>query len=153
MNFGIVFQRYSLAATALLLGLFAVFIFQPAVAGTAGTTTQVSQIGESKQFGTIKVTLQSFSIQGVKADVVLRMDNLADEEKEISFLLFIDVHSETGELGDYDFAKTHCDGTIPSKGSFNCELALIFPVAPNQVSIRVGEGMKGDGVFFSLAPE
>jgi hypothetical protein len=138
-------------STALILGLFAVFIAQSAVAENAGTTTPVSQLGESEQFGTIKVTLESFAIQGVNADVVLRMDNLADEKKEISFLLFIDAHSETGELGDYDYAKTNCDGTIPPKGSFNCKLALIFPVAPNQVSIRVGEGMKQDGVFFTLA--
>ena len=138
-------------STALLLGLFAVFTSQSAVAESAGTATPVSQVGKSKQFGTIKVTLQSFSIQGVNADVVLRMDNLGDEEKSISFLLFIDARSESGELGDYDYAKTNCDGTIPPKGSFNCKLALIFPVAPNQVSIRVGEGMKGDGVFFTLA--
>ena len=64
----------------------------------------------------------------VNADVVLRMDNVGDEAKEISFLLFIDVHSETGELGDYDYAKTRCDGTIPPKGSFDCKLALIFPL-------------------------
>ncbi len=139
-------------STALLLGLFAVFVSQSAVAESAGTTTQVSQLGESKQFGTIKVTLQSFSIQGVKADVVLRMDNLGDEAKEIAFLLFIDVHSETGELGDYDYAKTHCDGTIPPKGSFDCKLALVFPVAPNQISIRVGEGMVGEGCLFQPGP-
>ncbi|MGZ5652245.1 MAG: hypothetical protein ACXWG8_18125 [Usitatibacter sp.] len=138
-------------STALLLGLLAVFISQAAVAEDAGTPPQVSQLGEAKQFDAIKVTLQSFSIQGVNADVVLRMDNLADEAKDISFLLFIDVHSETGELGDYDYAKTHCDGTIPPKGSFNCKLALVFPAAPKQVSIRVGEGMKGEGVFFTLA--
>ena len=81
------------------------------------------------------------------------MDNLADEEKEIAFLLFIDVHSETGELGDYDYAKTNCDGTIPPKGSFNCKLALIFPVAPNQVSIRVGEGMAEKASFSPLPPD
>ena len=80
------------------------------------------------------------------------MDNLADEEKEIAILLFIDVHSETGELGDYEYAKSHCDGTIPPKGSFNCKLALIFPAAPKQVSIRVGEGMAGETVSFTLAP-
>ncbi len=139
-------------STALILGLFTVFISQSAVAETAGTPTQASQLGESKQFDSIKVTLDSFSIQGAKADVVLRMDNLADEEKEIAMLLFIDVHSETGELGDYDYAKTHCDGTIPPKGSFDCKLALIFPAAPKQVSIRVGEGMVNEGVFFTLAP-
>jgi hypothetical protein len=138
-------------STALLLGLIAVSISPSAATESAGTTTQVSQLGESKQFGTIKVTLDSFSIQGVNADVVLRMDNLADEEKSISFLLFIDARSESGELGDYDYARTNCDGTIPPKGSFECKLALIFPDAPNQVSIRVGEGMKGEGVFFTLA--
>ena len=138
-------------STALLLGLFALFISRSAVAESAGDTTQVSQLGESKQFDTIKVTLQSFSIQGVNADVVLRMDNVGDEAKEFSFLLFIDVHSEAGELGDYDYAKTRCDGTIPPKGSFDCKLALIFPVAPKQISIRVGEGMKNEGVFFTLA--
>ena len=80
------------------------------------------------------------------------MDNLADEEKEIAMLLFIDVHSETGELGDYDYAKSRCDGTIPPKGSFDCKLALAFPAAPKQISVRVGEGMKNEGVFFTLAP-
>jgi hypothetical protein len=54
------------------------------------------------------------------------MDNLADEKKEISFLLFIDAHSETGELGDYDYAKTNCDGTIPPKRSFNCNWRSSF---------------------------
>ena len=116
-----------------------------------GLRRKFHSLASAKQFGTIKVTLQSFSIQGVKADVVLRMDNLGDEAKEIAFLLFIDVHSETGELGDYDYAKTNCDGTIPPKGSFDCKLALVFPVAPNQISIRVGEGMMGEGVFFTLA--
>jgi len=138
-------------STALLLGLFAVFISQSAVAETAGDTTQVSQLGESKQFGTIKVTLESFSIDGAKADVVLRMDNVGDEEKEIAMLLFIDVHLETGELGDYDYAKTRCDGTIPPKGSFDCKLALIFPAPPKQISIKVGEGMAGETVTFNLA--
>jgi hypothetical protein len=138
-------------STALLLGLFAVFISRSAVAESAGTATPASQVGESKQFDSIKVTLESFATQGVNADVVLRMDNVGDEAKEISFLLFIDVHSETGELGDYDYAKTHCDGTIPPKGSFNCKLALVFPAAPKQISVRVGEGMKNDGVFFTLA--
>ncbi len=142
-------------STALLLGLLglvAVFISQAAVAEDEGDKTQVSQLGESKQFGTIKVTPESLSIDGAKADVVLRMDNVGDEEKEIAFLLFVDVHSETGELGDYDFAKTSCDGTIPPKGSFNCKLALIFPAPPKQISIKVGEGMAGETVSFTLAP-
>ncbi len=139
-------------SAALLLGLFAVFVSQAAVAESDGTAAQASQLGEAKQFGTIKVTLESFSIQGVNADVVLRMDNLADEEKEIAMLLFIDVHSESGELGDYDYAKSRCDGTIPPKGSFNCKLALIFSAAPNQISVRVGEGMAGETVSFTLVP-
>src|SRR5512143_224388 len=113
-------------ATALFLGLFAVFISRSALAEDAGTAAPVSKLGESKQFGTIKVTPLSVSIDGAKADVVLRMDNVGDEAKEIAFLLFVDVHSETGELGDYDFAKTRCDGTIPPKGSFEYRLALIF---------------------------
>jgi hypothetical protein len=138
-------------ATALLLGLFAVFICRSAVAEDAAPA-QPSKLGESKQFGTIKVTPLSVSIDGAKADVVLRMDNVGDEEKEIAFLLFVDVHSETGALADYDFAKTRCDGTIPPKGSFNCELALIFPAAPKQIAIKVGEGMAGETVSFTLAP-
>ena len=139
-------------STALLLGLCAVFFARSAVAAeSGGDTTQVSQLGEAKQFGTIKVTLQSFSIQGVNADVVLRMDNIGDEEKEIAMLLFVDVHSETGELGDYDYARSRCDGTIPPKGSFDCKLALIFPAPPKQISIKVGEGMAGETVTFNLA--
>ena len=43
-------------STALILGLFAVFFARSALAGTAADATQVSQLGESKQFGTIKVT-------------------------------------------------------------------------------------------------
>jgi len=139
-------------ATALLLGLLAVFISRSAIAEDARTAAAVSKLGESKQFGTIKVTPLSVSIDGAKADVVLRMDNVGDEEKEIAFLLFVDVHSETGELGDYDFAKTRCDGTIPPKGSFDCKLALIFPTPPKQISIKVGEGMAGETVTFTLAP-
>jgi hypothetical protein len=82
------------------------------------------------------------------------MDNVGDEEKEIALLLFIDVHSESGKLGDYDYAKTHCDGKVPPKGSFNCKLALIFPAAPKQISIKVGEGMAGDTVTFNItSPE
>ena len=139
-------------STALILGLLAVFLSRSAVAEDAGTAAAVSKLGESKQFGTIKVTPESVSIDGAKADVVLRMDNVGDEEKEIAFLLFVDVHSETGELADYDFAKTRCDGTIPPKGSFDCELALIFPAPPKQISIKVGEGMAGETVSFTLAP-
>jgi len=139
-------------STALLLGLISVFIYQAAVAEDAGTAAPVSKLGESKQFGTIKVTPESVSIDGAKADVVLRMDNVGDEENEIAFLLFVDVHSETGELGDYDYAKTHCDGTLPPKGSFDCKLALIFPAPPKQISIKVGEGMAGETVSFTLAP-
>ena len=137
-------------ATALLVGLLAGFIAQSAVAETAGNAGQVSQLGDSKQFGTIKVTLESVAVDGAKADVVLRMDNVGDEAKEIAFMLFVDVHSETGELGDYDYAKTHCDGAIPPKGSFACKLALIFPAAPKQISIKVGEGMAGDTVTFDI---
>ncbi len=138
-------------STALLLGLCAVFIARSAVAETSADATQLSQLGESKQFGTIKVTPQSLSIDGAKADVVLRMDNVGDEAKEIAFLLFVDVHSETGELGDYDYARTRCDGTIPPKGSFDCKLALIFPAPPKQISIKIGEGMAGETVTFTLA--
>ena len=134
---------------ALLFGLCALSTTNGAVAESAGDT-QPSQAGQSKQFGSIKVTREAFSFQGANADVMLRMDNLADEEKSIAFLLFIDAQSESGELGDYDYAKTNCDGTIPPKGTFNCKLALIFPDAPKQVSLRVGEGMKGEGVYFYL---
>ena len=58
---------------------------------------------------------------------MLRMDNLAEEEKSIALLLFIEAQSESGEFGDYDYAKTNCDGTIPPKGTFKCKLSLIFP--------------------------
>jgi hypothetical protein len=147
-------------ATALLLGVFmalplgllAAFVSRSAVAESAGNATPVSQIGESKQFDSIKVTPESVAVDGAKADVVLRMDNVGDEAKEIAFMLFVDVHSETGELGDYDYAKTRCDGTIPPKGSFECKLALIFPAPPKQISIKVGEGMAGETVTFTLAP-
>ena len=102
-------------STALLLGLCAVFFARSAVAAeSGGDTTQVSQLGEAKQFGTIKVTLQSFSIQGVNADVVLLMDNLADEERSISLLLFFEARSEDGALGDYDYAKSCLLYTSPS---------------------------------------
>jgi hypothetical protein len=138
-------------STALLLGLLAAFIARSAVAESAGTTAQVSQFGESKQFSTIKVTPESLSIDGAKADVVLRMDNVGDEQKEIAYMLFVDVHSETGALGDYDYARTRCDGAIPPKGSFECKLALIFPAPPKQISIKVGEGMAGETVSFTLA--
>ena len=118
--------------------------------GAVAAEVQAAQAGQSQQFDSIKVTLESFSIQGANADVMLRMDNLAGEEKSIAFLLFIEAQSESGELGDYDYAKTNCDGTIPPKGSFKCKLALVFPVAPKQVSLRVGEGMGGEVVTFNL---
>ena len=138
-------------STALLLGLLAVFIARPAVAETCRQRRVKSRSSaSSKQFGTIKVTLESVAVDGAKADVVLRMDNVGDEAKEIAFMLFVDVHSETGELGDYDYAKTHCDGAIPPKGSFACKLALIFPAPPKQISIKVGEGMAGDTVTFNI---
>ena len=98
----------------------------------------------------IKVTLESFAFHGANADVMLRMDNLADEEKSIALLLFIDAQSESGELADYDYAKTNCDGTIPPKGSFKCKLALVLPTAPKQVALRVGAGMGGEVVTFNL---
>src|SRR5690242_21219985 len=120
-------------STALLLGLVAVFIARSAVAEDAAPA-QPSKLGESKQFGTIKVTPESLSIDGAKADVVLRMDNVGDEQKEIAYMLFVDVHSETGAPGDYDYARTRCDGAIPPKGSFECKLALIFPAPPKQIS-------------------
>ena len=125
---------------ALLLGLSALCVARVAVAESPDTT-QVTQVGQSKQFGTVKVTLQSYSIQGV---------NLADAETSISFLLFFEARSDAGELGDYNYAKTNCDGTIPPKGTFTCKLALVFPAAPKLVSLRVGEGMMGDGVYFNL---
>ena len=138
-------------ATALLLGLLAVLAGPSAIAETAGDTGQVSQPGDTKQFGTIKVTFESVAVDGPKADVVLRMDNVGDEQKEIAFMLFVDVHSETGDLGDYDYFRTRCDGAIPPKGSFECKLALIFPAPPKQISIKVGEGMAGDTVTFTIA--
>jgi hypothetical protein len=79
------------------------------------------------------------------------MDNVGDEQKEIAFMLFVDVHSETGALGDYDYFRTRCDGAIPPKGSFECKLALIFPAPPKQISIKVGEGMAGETVTFTIA--
>ena len=136
--------------SGLLLGLSALCVSRVAVAESPDTT-QVTQVGQSKQFGTIKVTLQSYSIQGVNADVVLLMDNLADAETSISFLLFFEARSDAGELGDYNYAKTNCDGTIPPKGTFKCKLALVFPDAPKLISLRVGEGMMGEGVYFNLA--
>jgi hypothetical protein len=137
-------------STALLLGLLAIFFSQSAVAETA-ETGQVSPFGEPKQFGTIKVTLEAVAVEGAKAGVVLRMDNVGDEEKQIAYMLFVDVHSETGAVGDYDYARTRCDGAIPPKGSFECKLALIFPAPPKQISIKVGEGMAGETVTFTIA--
>src|SRR5262249_34926544 len=67
-------------ATALLLGLLAVFVSRSAIAEDAAPA-QPSKLGESQQFGTIKVTPLSVSIDGAKANVVLRMDNVGDEEK------------------------------------------------------------------------
>lgn len=134
-------------AVALLLGLGVLGAPSWAVAENG---TQASPAGQSKQFDSIKVTLDSFAFQGAKADVMLSMDNLGDEEKSIAFLLFFEAQSESGELGDYDYAKTNCDGTIPPKGSFKCKLALIFPSAPKQVVLKVGEGMGGEVVTFNL---
>ena len=133
---------------ALVLSFAALCAAHGAVAEDA--EVQAAQAGQSQQFDSIKVTLESFSIQGANADVMLRMDNLAGEEKSIAFLLFIEAQSESGELGDYDYAKTNCDGTIPPKGSFKCKLALVFPIAPKQVALRVGEGMGGEVVTFNL---
>ena len=141
--------RLARQGIAALFGLYALCAANWAVAENAGET-QASQAGDPKQFGSIKVTLESFAFQGANADVMLRMDNLADEERSIALLLFIDAQSESGELGDYDYAKTNCDGTIPPKGSFKCKLALVFPVAPKLVTLRVGEGMGGEVVTFSL---
>lgn len=132
-------------AAALLLGLLAAFLSSSARAADDAP-------GEAKQFDEIKVTLDTVSIDGANADVVLRMDNLSDEEKPIAFLLFIEAQSESGELGDYDYAKTNCDGTIPPKGTFTCTLALVFPAPPNRITLRVGEGMAGEVVTFTLAP-
>ena len=126
---------------ALVLSFAALFAAHGAVAEDA--EAQAAQAGQSQQFDSIKVTLESFAFHGANADVMLRMDNLADEEKSIALLLFIDAQSESGELADYDYAKTNCDGTIPPKGSFKCKLALVFPIAPKQVALRVGEGMGG----------
>jgi hypothetical protein len=136
-------------AAALLLGLAVACAPYWARAENAGGT-QASQAGQSQQFDSIKVTLESFAFQGAKGDVMLRMDNLAEEEKSIALLLFIEAQSESGEFGDYDYAKTNCDGTIPPKGTFKCKLSLIFPAAPKQVTLRVGEGMGGEVVTFSL---
>jgi hypothetical protein len=138
-------------AAALLLGLLAAFISSSARATDDAPAPQASQLSESKQFDEIKVTLDRVSIDGANADVVLRMDNLSDEEKPISFLLFIEAQSESGELGDYDYAKTNCDGAIPPKGTFTCTLALVFPARPHRITLRVGEGMAGDVVTFTLA--
>jgi hypothetical protein len=137
-------------AAALLLGLLAAFLSRSASAETDAPAAPVSQLGEAKQFDEIKVTLDTVLIDGANADVVLRMDNLSDEEKPIAFLLFIEAQSESGELGDY--AKINCDGTIPPKGTFTCTLALVFPAPPNRITLRVGEGMAGDVVTFTLAP-
>jgi len=138
---------------AMLAASFALFF--PPVAGAQDASPsqigQVSQIGDSKQFDQIRVTLESVAIDGEKADVALRMDNLSEEEKQIAFLLFVEAQAETGEYGDYDYYKTRCDGTIPPKGQFACQLALIFPAAPKAISLRVGEGMAGEVVTFTLA--
>ena len=138
-------------STALLLGLLAAFAAPPTFAEPDADTAQVSQPGDTKQFGTIKVTYESVTADGPKADVVLRMDNVGDEQKEIAFMLFVDVNSDAGELENYDYARTRCDGAIPPKGSFECKLALIFPAPPKQIFIKVGEGMAGETVTFNIA--
>ena len=139
-------------AAALFLGLLAAVLSPSARAADDAPAPPVSQPGEAKQFDEIKVTLDTVAIDGAKADVVLRMDNLSGEEKSIAFLLFFEAQSESGELGDYDYAKTNCDGTIPPKGIFTCTLALVFLAPPNRITLRVGEGMAGDVVTFTLAP-
>ena len=87
--------RLARQGIAALFGLYALCAANWAVAENAGET-QASQAGDPKQFGSIKVTLESFAFQGANADVMLRMDNLADEEKSIALLLFIDAQSESG---------------------------------------------------------
>jgi hypothetical protein len=139
-------------AAALLLGLLAAGLSPSARAADDAPAPPVSQPGEAKQFDEIKVTLDTVAIDGANADVVLRMDNLSDAEKSIAFLLFVEAQSESGEFGDYDYAKTNCDGTIPPKGTFTCKLALVFPAPPNRITLRVGEGLAGDVVTFTLAP-
>jgi hypothetical protein len=138
-------------AAALFLGLLAA-VLSPSARAADDAAPPVSQPGEAKQFDEIKVTLDTVAIDGANADVVLRMDNLSDAEKSIAFLLFVEAQSESGEFGDYDYAKTNCDGTIPPKGTFTCKLALVFPAPPNRITLRVGEGMAGDVVTFILAP-
>jgi len=97
-------------AAALFLGLVAAVLSPSARAADDAPAPPASQPGEAKQFDEIKVTLDTVAIDGANADVVLRMDNLSGEEKSIAFLLFFEAQSESGELGDYDYAKTNCDG-------------------------------------------
>jgi hypothetical protein len=138
--------------TVLLLGILSIFVSRSALAETDTPAAEPSQIGEAKQFGDIKVTLEKVAFDGPKGTVELRMDNLSDEQKSIAFMLFVDAQSETGETGDYDYFKTRCDGDIAPKGTFPCTLSLIFTAPPKRITLRVGEGMAGDVVTFTLVP-
>ena len=82
---------------------------------------------------------------------MLRMDNLAEEEKSIACLLFIEAQSESGEFGDYDYAKTNCDGTIPPKGTFKCKLSLIFPSCAETGDAEGRRRHGGEGRHLQLA--
>ncbi|ODA68721.1 hypothetical protein A7A08_00553 [Methyloligella halotolerans] len=146
-----------LALSVTALSVFALVAstlsFPPAASAQVAAPVPVnSKVGDVKQFDRIRVTLDSFAIDGPKADVVLRMENLSDEEKSIAFLLFVEAQAESGEYGDYDYHRTHCDGPIPPHGQFTCSLALIFPAPPETITLRVGEGMAAEVISFSLAP-
>jgi hypothetical protein len=107
-------------------------------------------IAQSKQWGTVLVTLKDYSVRGGVVSVVLLMKNQSDKEETISSLLFFEALSEEGDLGENDWTNNNCDGTIPPNGVFKCQLGFTFRDAPKEVSLRVGAGFLADAVYFNL---
>ena len=117
-------RREMSKVTAVLLALTAVCVSTAGGAERAGDTTQASQAGQSKQFGGIKGTLESFSFQGANADVILRMDNLADEEKSIAFLSSSTLSRRVASLATMITPRPVVTGPLPQRALSIASLRL-----------------------------
>lgn len=116
---------------------------------TFGSRVSAQDIGATKNWGSIQVTLKEANISGNKARVSLLFQNTAQKPEPVS-LLMMEILSTEGDVGKADWAESECGGTIPPMGPLKCRLVYNFTTSPMGLNIQVGAGFLSEPVFFKI---
>lgn len=109
-------------------------------------------LGSTKPWGSVDVTLQSYSVKAKSMRVELLLKNNSDKAENISSIMQFAVLSDEGDKAELDM-NGQCDGMIPPRGLLKCKLSGKFEMAPKALVIQVGAGFEGEPVYFNVSAQ